>query len=271
MEKMTGHGNPHLQISKMGVVLDDNHAYVKNTAFLPDFLTDPITRRAFLKVTGASGLAFAANCLLGSLMKIGEASADARVLMADALGVLYTEPHLCVGCRRCESACTEFNLGKAQPYISNIKIARNLNFGPDYDAGEGILGNWKVRQETCKQCPDPVPCASACPVGAIFADPDTGARTVNQEACIGCKACQEACPWSMTSFDVETNTSQKCHLCGGDPNCVAMCPTGAVSYVSWVDTRTGEYQDVVPLETGSTGGASSRSGGGCFINTARRK
>ena len=60
-----------------------------------------------------------------------------------------------------------------------------MNFGPTgagingYFGGQGIYGNGKVIAETCKQCPHPVPCAEACPQGAIKAHPVTGARKID--------------------------------------------------------------------------------------------
>ncbi len=79
----------------------------------------------------------------------------------------------------------------------------------------------------------------ACPYGAIEIAATTNARVVNQDKCRGCKTCQGACPWAMTTFDTEANKASKCHLCGGDPQCVKACPTGALQYVPWAD-RTKE-------------------------------
>jgi len=49
-----------------------------------------------------------------------------------------------------------------------------------------------------------VPCATACPENAIKADSVTGARIVDTAACIGCRLCQYACPYSAGSLDEES-------------------------------------------------------------------
>ena len=108
-----------------------------------------ISRRWFLMVGTATGAAVAAAFVLESLQNTGTVSSQASVILANAQGVLIADPTRCVGCRRCELACTEYNKGKSQPTIANIKIARNLNFGPKmasvgYDTVMGIYGNHRV-------------------------------------------------------------------------------------------------------------------------------
>ncbi|MFC2004808.1 4Fe-4S dicluster domain-containing protein, partial [Chloroflexota bacterium] len=149
-----------------------------------------------------------------------------------------------VGCRRCELACTEYNEGKSQPSLARVNVRRNWGFGPrgvqlGYWRGEGRFGNHRIIQDTCRQCPHPVPCQLACPYGAIEVVSPTNARVINQEKCHGCRTCQRACPWGMTTFDEEIKKATKCHLCNGDPECVKACPSGALQYIPWED-RTKE-------------------------------
>jgi Fe-S-cluster-containing dehydrogenase component len=213
------------------------------------------TRRGFLKV-GLGGIAISGLYLAGcASANAGSASptAAARVIFeANATGMILHQSTLCVGCRRCEIACTDFNLGKTQPSIANIKVNRNYTFGPQgaglgFWRGEGTFGNNRIIADTCKQCPHPVPCAEACPYNAIEVVAPTNARVVNIEKCKGCRTCQKACPWAMTSFDESTMKAQKCHLCNGSPECVKACPTGALSYVPWVDkTKNSPQRFVVP-------------------------
>jgi len=68
----------------------------------------------------------------------------------------------------------------------------------------------------------------ACPVGAIALNERTGAWVVDVEECIGCSDCVEACPYEAIFVHEELEVSLKCDLCGGGPECAAMCPTGAV-------------------------------------------
>ena len=124
--------------------------------------------------------------------------------------------------------------------MSRVKISRNYNFGPrgqqaGFYRGMGDLGNFRIVQDTCRQCPHPVPCATACPNDAIIADPKTKARRVDPEVCTGCHICQRACPWEMMSFDSVAKKATKCFLCDGNPECVQVCSTGALRYVPWRD------------------------------------
>ncbi|MBE0556516.1 MAG: 4Fe-4S dicluster domain-containing protein, partial [Proteobacteria bacterium] len=180
-----------------------------------------------------------------------------QVFVANALGMIVAEPTLCVGCRRCESACVAFNKGIVQPSISNVKVNRNSLFGVagaamnGFGRGEGEYGNFRVVQDTCRQCPHPVPCQLACPQGAIEVVAPVNARVVNVDKCAGCGICVQACPWAMTSLTGPVNATgtkaNKCTLCNGNPECVQACPSGALKYEAWSD-RTKEIppRQVVP-------------------------
>jgi Fe-S-cluster-containing dehydrogenase component len=161
------------------------------------------------------------------------------VIMEKAEGLVVADPVVCVGCGRCELACTEFNDGKASPSLSRIKVDRNLNFGPQGAAtwreGHGNLGDGLIVQDLCKQCPHPVPCATICPENAIVVSPVHNARTIVPAKCTGCKICLQACPWEMISYDPDRRKATKCDLCRGKPKCVAACPAGSLRYVSWRD------------------------------------
>jgi Fe-S-cluster-containing dehydrogenase component len=161
------------------------------------------------------------------------------IIMEKARGLVIADPVLCVGCGRCELACTEFNDGKASPSLSRIKIDRNLNFGrqgiPAWRVGHGNMGDGLILQDLCMQCPHPVPCADICPENAIVLSPATNARMVDTKKCTGCMICLRACPWEMISFDPDSRKAAKCHLCQGKPKCVEACPAGSLSYVPWND------------------------------------
>ena len=71
-----------------------------------------------------------------------------------------------------------------------------------------------------------------CPVHAIYADEESGARTVDKKKCIGCGMCSQACPWNMPRVDSETGVSTKCISCG---RCAEQCPNGAIKFIDWED------------------------------------
>lgn len=198
-----------------------------------------LTRRGFLALSA---------CALSSLAMQEARDAFGEnaplVILDNAQGCILADPTRCVGCQRCELACTEFNDGRAQPSLARIKVARAVNFGlAGPTGGDGMHGDWGdglVIQSACRQCPHPVPCATACPQNAIKADPTTGARVVDSAVCVGCRLCQRACPWGMLSFDEARQKTTKCFLCHGKPKCVEACPAGALFYAPWRDlTREG--------------------------------
>jgi Fe-S-cluster-containing dehydrogenase component len=69
-------------------------------------------------------------------------------------------------------------------------------------------------------------------VGATFTTED-GAVLVDDEYCIGCRYCIQACPYGARWFHPEKHVAAKCTFCyhrlvdGLVPACVEVCPTGA--------------------------------------------
>ena len=169
-----------------------------------DFIHRTISRRSFVGAMGVAGLgavAFQFGCAGGS-----KNVTPRQVFVANADGMVVNDPALCVGCRRCESACVAYNQGnKTQPTISNIKVNRNLLYGeltPTLDSrGDGLYGDFRIVGNTCMQCPHPVPCQLACPHAAIEVVAPVNARVVNDAKCVGCGICVEACPWQMPALD----------------------------------------------------------------------
>ena len=82
------------------------------------------SRRGVLKLGGISIIGLSA---LGPVLARG--ATKPLITMEHAQGIVVADPMKCVGCGRCELACTEFNDGKAAPKISRIKVDRNLAFG----------------------------------------------------------------------------------------------------------------------------------------------
>lgn len=191
-----------------------------------------MTRRRFLELMGKGTAGLAASASLLSLFNLTKAEAEsgAAVVIPTAQGVLVANVARCTGCSRCEMNCSLLNDGKVMPFISRVKVTRNLYHGADGVTG-GIFGNYDYAPDTCHQCEDPA-CLKACPMKAIYVRESDGVRVVDREKCIGCGACQAACPFKMATVDPEERKSTKCILCG---YCARECPCGALTVAKWED------------------------------------
>lgn len=196
------------------------------------------TRRQFMKLSGKGLAGVALSSTLLSLMGCTRSQAEAGLVdtIATPDFLLVANRAKCTGCQRCEVNCTLANDGDAHPYMARIRVRQNVNFGDqgptdDYKHGDGCFGLWGFKPDTCKQCADPA-CVNVCPMKAISADPVTGARVIDEDKCVGCGACVNACPWHMPRVDAEKHKSTKCISCGA---CVAGCPTSALRMIPWED------------------------------------
>lgn len=212
----------------------DEAQIIQNALALAGFERS-VSRRSVLKLCGATIAGVASWQIFGS----GSGMSAPLIVTEQAEGLVLADPTRCVACRRCELACTDYNDGKSSPSASRIKVRRNIHFGPaGLYTGQIAQGDWGtglIVQDLCKQCPHPVPCADACPNGAITAMPPINARVIDQTKCTGCGVCRKACPWEMISLDPDTGKATKCFLCNGKPKCVEACPAEALIYVPWVD------------------------------------
>ncbi len=91
----------------------------------------------------------------------------------------------------------------------------------------------------CMQCENP-PCTWVCPVSATYRTVD-GVVLVDQDRCIGCGYCLQACPYGARYMVPAGTTSprgvagvvDKCTFCyhritrGMQPACAEVCPAGA--------------------------------------------
>lgn len=201
-----------------------------------------LSRRGFLKAAGqaAGGLAAGVFCLKSS-GSLAFAATKEGCETPEALYELRFDAAKCAGCAYCEVACAQFHAGDADPLAS--RNAFTLKPVLDFIGVSALAANapgWPQNlaratfaefseNEFCKQCPAPE-CLDACPEGAIYVDPKTGARVVDEGKCVGCGTCEEACQFGMIKVNPHTEKARKCDLCGGDPQCVAWCPTEAITF-----------------------------------------
>lgn len=127
----------------------------------------------------------------------------------------------CIGCHACTIAC------KAE---HDIPIGVNRCWVKSVEKGTFPDTRRFFFPVLCNQC-DAAPCVRICPTGALYKRRD-GIVDLNGAACIGCRACMEACPYDQLFIDPSTRTAEKCNFCANRvenhllPSCVVVCPTG---------------------------------------------
>jgi len=129
---------------------------------------------------------------------------------------LAVVPELCSGCRTCEIACAVHRQRANNPKKARLRVMT-------------VYPHPVVRMPVvCSQCGDPK-CAAACPTHAIYRK--DGVVYINEEDCVACHACVDACPFGAMYVHSQIDTPLKCDLCNGDPECVKMCPTHAIVFL----------------------------------------
>lgn len=125
---------------------------------------------------------------------------------------------LCTGCEICALVCSFTRLGGFNPDRSCIEL--NL-------FADGVFNF----PEICHQCSNAV-CSQVCPTGAMQIDREAGIVRVDQDSCIACGQCEDACPVDMVKVDQDLNYALKCELCQGEVPCVKACPADALGVYS---------------------------------------
>ncbi len=151
----------------------------------------------------------------------------------------------CVGCGVCQMACSMQHYGVINKDLARIQVRKYLLPLP------------KAVQVTCVQCPEAErECQKACPQSppAVYFDKDTLHMVVDVERCLGlsCLLCRDACPAkAIRAYPAASDTPFVCDLCDTqnngqrDPQCVNVCPYGALSYKS-ISARFGySIQDLL--------------------------
>jgi len=139
---------------------------------------------------------------------------------------LLTDIDACIGCFACEVACKqEHGLPVGPKWIKVIQI------GPTEISGRLFMDFVPMH---CRHCEKP-PCMASCPVDAISKRND-GTVLFDEELCIGCEECVEACPFGAPQLNPQKEVVQACNLCYERtdkdllPSCVQNCPTNALFF-----------------------------------------
>lgn len=112
----------------------------------------------------------------------------------------------CIGCHSCSLACARLVHKMLSWNTAGIRI----------ESAGGITAGFEAIM--CLAC-DPPPCAAACPTGA-YTPRKGGGVVVKMDLCIRCGACAKACPVDAIYLDPQT-TPYVCIHCG---RCVNFCP-----------------------------------------------
>jgi Fe-S-cluster-containing dehydrogenase component/formate-dependent nitrite reductase membrane component NrfD len=133
------------------------------------------------------------------------------------------DQHRCIGCHACTVACKEEH---------NIPVGVNRTWVKYVEKGVYPDTRRHFAVLRCNHCDD-APCIEICPTVALFRRPD-GIVDFDNERCIGCKSCMQACPYDALYIDPDRNTAAKCNFdasrveMGYKPACEVVCPTQAI-------------------------------------------
>ena len=129
----------------------------------------------------------------------------------------------CIGCHACTVACKsehDVPVGVNRTWVKQVE--------------KGTFPNTKriFTVNRCNHCSD-APCVTICPTNALYTR-DDGIVDFNNDRCIGCRSCMQACPYDALYIDPESHTAAKCNYCahrvdiGLEPACVNVCPEHAI-------------------------------------------
>src|SRR5687767_509207 len=148
----------------------------------------------------------------------------------------------CIGCHACTIAC------KAE---HQIPVGVNRCWVKTVEKGTFPDTRRFFFPVLCNQCVE-APCVRICPTNALYKRRD-GIVDLNGSACIGCRACMEACPYDQLFIDPNTHTAEKCNFCANRvenkllPACVSVCPTEC-RILGDLDDPASEVSRIVQLD-----------------------
>jgi len=150
----------------------------------------------------------------------------------------------CIGCGSCVRGCANENdvpEGYFRTWVERYHVSDWRQEVPKVDSPDGGKNGFPPSEmqggknffvpKMCNHCVDS-PCTQVCPVGATFHTPDA-VVLVDDNYCLGCRYCIQACPYGCRFLHPTRRTAQKCTLCyhritrGLTTACCENCPTGA--------------------------------------------
>ena len=140
---------------------------------------------------------------------------------------------MCIGCHACTVACKSEH---------DIPIGVNRTHVKYIEKGSFPNNSREFSVHRCNHCAD-APCVEICPTTALYTRAD-GIVDFDNDRCIGCKSCMQACPYDALYIDPDTHTAAKCNYCahkidgGYEPACVIVCPVEAIISGDLDDTNS---------------------------------
>ena len=129
----------------------------------------------------------------------------------------------CIGCHACTVACKsehDVPIGVNRTHVKYVETGQYPNSSREFSV------------HRCNHCED-APCTTICPVTALYTRSD-GIVDFDNDRCIGCKSCMQACPYDALYIDPNKGTAAKCNYCAHriensyEPACVVVCPTQSI-------------------------------------------
>lgn len=154
----------------------------------------------------------------------------------------YFNQDSCVGCRTCQVACKDKN---------DLELGTIYRRVESYEVGQFPQAKAYQLTKTCNHCANPE-CVRVCPAGAMYVDEEDGTVQHDDEVCIGCETCVNACPYGVPQYRPELKITGKCDACitlraaGEETACVSSCPMRSLEFGDIEELRA-KYPDAVDV------------------------
>lgn len=170
--------------------------------------------------------------------------------------VMVIDTYKCIGCNACTVICKQAHATPPGVFWNRVYVR---------EVGEYPRVRTIFIPSLCMHCTN-APCVRFCPTGASYRRERDGLVLINQEKCIGCRACMSSCPYESRFFNSRRNsyyeetepsiyekarageqivgTVSKCTFCveelvaKREPLCVTTCPSRARMFGDLHDSKS---------------------------------